>query len=123
MSWSYFGAWEASLKQFVEILKNLQKHCKVLQKSRSGGSAIDEKLSLESMLGPTLMLSWLVRGQVGAKRGRLAVLGGLRGTKLELKGALEAAKKVPRGPRCATPEFEVAARTLIFEPQAPPKVT
>ena len=92
-----------------------------MQKSRSGGSAIDEKLSLESMLGPTLMLSWLVRGQVGAKRGRLAVLGGLRGTKLELKEALGAAKKTPRGPRCATRGFGGESRTLIFWPRALPK--
>ena len=89
------------MKQFVEILKILEKHCKGLQKSRSGGSAIDEKLSLESMWGSTLMLSWLVRGQVGAERGRLAVLGGLRGTKLELKGALGAPEEVPRGSEMA----------------------
>ena len=35
---SYFGGWEASLKRFVEILKNHEKPCKVLQKSRFGGS-------------------------------------------------------------------------------------
>ena len=34
----YFGCWKASLKRFAEILKNLEKHCKVLQKSRFGGS-------------------------------------------------------------------------------------
>ena len=34
----YFGGWEASLKRFVEILKNHEKHYKVLQKSRFGGS-------------------------------------------------------------------------------------
>ena len=37
---SYFGGWEASLKRFVEILKNHEKTCKVLQKSRFGGSHI-----------------------------------------------------------------------------------
>ena len=37
---SYFGGWEASLKRFVEILENHQKPCKVLQKSRFGGSEI-----------------------------------------------------------------------------------
>ncbi len=31
--------------------------------------------------------SWLVGGQVGAERGKLTLLGGLRGAKLELKGA------------------------------------
>ena len=35
---SYFGAWEASSTRFAEILKNLEKHCKVLQKSRLGES-------------------------------------------------------------------------------------
>ena len=38
MFWRYFGAWEASLKRFAEILKNLEKRCKVLQKSRFGRS-------------------------------------------------------------------------------------
>ena len=67
--------------------------------------------------------SWLVRAQVGAKRGKLKLLGELRGTKLELKEALGAAKKAPRGPRCATRGFGVESRTLIFWPRAPPKVT
>ena len=68
-------------------------------------------------MGATLTLSWLVRAQVGAKRGNLTLLGGLRGTKLELKGALEAAKKAPRWFRCATTRFDVASGTLIFEPR------
>ena len=55
--------------------------------------------------------------------GKLALLGGLRGTKLELKGGLGAAKKAPRGPRCATTRFSNESRTLIFEPRGPPKVT
>ena len=59
-------------------------------------------------MGPNLMLSWLVRAQVGAKRGNLTLLGGLRGNKLELKEALEAPKEAPRepkwGPRRATCE-------------------
>ena len=37
-----FGAWIAVSKQFVEILKNLEKRCKVLQKSRFRGSEIHE---------------------------------------------------------------------------------
>ena len=41
---------------------------------------------------PFLALSWLVRAQIGAKRGKLTLLEALRGTKMELKGALE----VPR---------------------------
>ena len=55
--------------------------------------------------------------------GKLTLLGGLRGAKLELKGALEAAKEAPKGPRCATRGIGVGASPLIFEPRAPPKVT
>ena len=65
--------------------------------------------------------SWLVRAQVGAKRGKLKLLGELRGTKLELKEALGAAKKTPRGPRCATAGFGNESTTLIFWPRALPK--
>ena len=53
-----------------------------------------------------MTLSWLVRVQVGAKRGKLMRLGGLRGSKLELKGALGAPKEAPREPKRATGEFE-----------------
>ena len=53
-------------------------------------------------MGPILGLSWLGRGQVGAKRGKLTLLGELRGTKLELKGALGAPKEAPRKPKSAT---------------------
>ena len=52
-------------------------------------------------MGPTLRQSWLVRAQVGAKRGKLTLLGGLRGPKLELKGALGAALEAPREPKSA----------------------
>ena len=75
------------MKRFITILKNLQKQCKVVQKSRFGGTAIDGKTSLGGKLGPMLTLSWLVRVQVAAKRGKLTLLGGVRGTKLELKGS------------------------------------
>ena len=55
---------------------------------------------------PILALSGLVRAQVGAKISKLALLGELRGTMLELKWALEAPKEAPReqkwGPRRAT---------------------
>ena len=47
------------------------------------------------------MLSWLVRAQVGAKRGKLTSTWRLRGTKLELKGALGAPKEAPREPKRA----------------------
>ena len=46
-----------------------------------------------------MTLSWLVRVQIGAKRGKLTLLGGLRGSKLELKGALGAPKEAPREPK------------------------
>ena len=43
---------------------------------------------MEGKLRHFLKPSWLVRMQVGAKMAKLTVLGGLRGTKLELEGAL-----------------------------------
>ena len=94
-----------------------------MQKSRFGRSGIDGKLGLEGKLGPLLMLSWLVRVQVGAKRVKLTLLGELRGAKLELKGALEATKEGPRVPGCATTAFGTAPGTLMLEPRASPKVT
>ena len=118
-----FGAWKLSLKRFIEILKNLQKPCKVLQKWGFGESEIHEKLSLEGKLGPISKLSWLVREQVGAKRDKLTLLGRLRGAKLEPKGALEAAKEAPKGPKRATRDIGPAADVLILEVRPPPKVT
>ena len=53
-----------------------------------------------------MTLSWLVRVQISAKRGKLTLLGRLRGSKLELKGALGAPKEAPREPKRATGEFE-----------------
>ena len=47
-------------------------------------------ISFEGKLGPILNLSWLVGVQVGAKRGKLTLLGELSGAKLELKDALKA---------------------------------
>ena len=38
---SYVGAWRAHFKRLIEILKNHQKQCKVLQKWGLGGAAID----------------------------------------------------------------------------------
>ena len=91
-----FGAWIAVSKQFVEILKNLEKRCKVLQKSRFGESEIHGKITLEGKLRSNLTPSWLIRAQVGAKRGKLTSTWRLRGTKLELKRALGAPKEAPR---------------------------
>ena len=42
------------------------------------------------------ILSLVVGGQLGAKRAKLTPLRGLRGTKLQLKGALGAPKEAPR---------------------------
>ena len=53
----YFDAWEVSSMHFTKILKNLEKHCKVLQKSRFGGSENHEKITSESKLRPNLRLS------------------------------------------------------------------
>ena len=36
--WTYFGVRKEYSMRFSEILKNFEKHCKVLQKSRFGGS-------------------------------------------------------------------------------------
>ena len=61
-----------------------------------------EELSLEGMLGPTLRQRLLVRAQVGAKRGKLTLLEALRGTKMELKGALEAPREAKSSPKIRT---------------------
>ena len=87
----YVGAWRVHLKRIIEILKNHQKQCKVLQKSRFGGAAIDQKMSLEGKLGLNLTLSWLVRVQVGAKRGKLRLPGVLGGVILRI---LEGPKRI-----------------------------
>ena len=61
-SWERFGrflkvlgrhirACNMSLKRFAELLGNLQKHCKVLQKSRFGGSEKEEQNQLGKQLG------------------------------------------------------------------------
>ena len=63
-------------------------------------------------MGPILRLSWLVGGQIGAKRGKLALLGGLRGTKLQLKGGLEGPKEAPRGAKSGTGDIGSAATGL-----------
>ena len=84
-----------------------------MQKSRLGESGIDGKLSLEGKLGPFLILSLAVGGQVGAKRGKLTLVGGLRRTKLELKGRLRAPKETPREAKRATVLIGRIAACLI----------
>ena len=49
------------------------------------------------------------RVQFSAKRGKLTPTWGLRGTKLELKGALGAPKEAPREPKSATRHIDAAA--------------
>ena len=61
-------------------------------------------------MAPNLELSWLIRVQILAKRGKLTSTWRLRGTKLELKGALEAPKEAPRKPKRATSYIDAAAR-------------
>ena len=58
-----------------------------------------------------MALSWLVRAQVGAKRGKLTLLGALRGTKLEFKEALEAPKEALRELLRAPAQFQPANKT------------
>ena len=70
-----FGAWAAVSKRLIKILKNLEKRCKVLQKSRFGGSEIHEKITLEGKLGAKLMPSWLIRVEVGGKIGKWTPFG------------------------------------------------
>ena len=86
-SGDYFGVWEASSKGFVEILKNHEKHCKVLQKSRFRGSVIDGQISLEGKFGRLWTPSLHIRGHVGAKMAKLTLLGGLRSAKLAYQRA------------------------------------
>ena len=71
------------------------------------------KNRLGRQVGTTFDAKLACQGQIGAKMGKLTLLGGLRGTKLELKEALEAAEKAPRGPRYAMALFEQTATTLI----------
>ena len=71
-------------------------------------------------MGPFLILSLAVGGQVGAKRGKLTPLRGLKGTKLELKGALGAHKEAPRGRKGAMRRIDGTARGVIFGPGGPP---
>ena len=63
--------------------------------------------------------------QILAKRGKLTSTWRLRGTKLELKGALEAPKEAPREPKRATSYIDPAATGVrggyIFGRVAPPK--
>ena len=109
-SWEHFGrflkvlgrhfrACNTSLKRFAEFLKNLQKQYKVLQKSRFGGSEIEEKNSLESNLGPNQMLSWLARLNFGVKIAKLTQFGWLSGTKWALGESLERSKSLQERPK------------------------
>ena len=65
-----------------------------MQKSRFGRTVIDGKISFGGKLGPMLTLSWLVRVQFGAKRGKLTRFRGP-------KSVQEHAKSVPRAEKVA----------------------
>ena len=87
------------MKRCAELLKNHEKHCKVLQKSRFGGSEIEGKISLESNLGPNLMLSLLARLNFGVKIAKLTQFGWLSGTEWALGGPLERPKSFQERPK------------------------
>ena len=70
-----FGAWAAVSKRLMKILKNLEKRCKVLQKSRFGGSDFHEKITLEGKLRPNLRPSRLIRVEVRGKIGKWTPFG------------------------------------------------
>ena len=92
-----------------------------MQKSRFGGSEIEGKISLESNLGPILMLSWLARLKFGVKMAMLTPFSGLRGTKFALKDALGAPKWAPRGPKRAMMTIDGPATGVMLEPRGPPR--
>ena len=54
--------------------------------------------------------------------GNLTLLGGLRGTKLELKRALGAAKRAPRRSKSVPALIDGTPTGVILGPDAPPKV-
>ena len=91
-----------------------------MQKSRFGGSVIDGKISLEGKLGRLWALSWHIRRQVGAKMAKLTLLGGLRGAKLDLKGALEAPQETPKWPKRTTRDIGGVAGGVLFCGRVPP---
>ena len=78
---SYFDAWKPSSKQFTEILRNLQKHCKVLQKSRLVEAEICEKYAWGLQVG---LSDWLWTAKLTS--------GDALGLQVELPKALGAAK-------------------------------
>ena len=71
-------------------------------------------------MGAILTLSWLVGAQVGAKRGKLTSLEGLRESKLELKGALGEAKEAPKELQRATRDIEPGSTGVVLRPGGPP---
>ena len=70
---------------------------------------------------PILALSWLVRAQIGAKRGKLTLLGGIRGARLELEGDLGAPKEAPREPQRCTLDIGGDSTGANFGLGGPPK--
>ena len=76
-------------------MKNAVRYCKNQGSEGQKFMKINEKTTLEGKWRGILRLSWLVRAQVGAKMVKLTLLGGLRGTKLDLRGALGPPKEAP----------------------------
>ena len=92
-----FGAWTAVSKRLMKILKNLKKRCKVLQKSRFGGSEINEKITLEGKMRAKSMPSWLIRAQDGAKRVNLEAKRHQVGAQRGFGSAQGGAKRAQKG--------------------------
>ena len=104
-------------------MKNTVRYCKNQGSEGQKFMKIHEKTTSEGKLRPNFRLSWLVRAQVGGKMGNLTLLGGLRGTKLELKRALGAPKKAPWGPKNCMIGIGGTPTGGILGPGGSPKVT
>ena len=89
-------------QQTAPPCKNHEKHCKVLQKSRFGRTAIDGKMSLGGKLRPLLTPSWLVRVQVGAKRGMGRSQESSKSARDRPRAPQERPKSGQRAPKSAT---------------------
>ena len=77
-----------------------------MQKSRFGRTVIDGKISFGGKLGPMLTLSWLVRVQFGAKRGKLTRFRGP-------KSVQEHAKSVPRAEKIPSIVLQGLRREVV----------
>ena len=87
---------EATKLRCLEKLKGL------LRTSEMVRSEIEAKISLESNLGPNLMLSLLERLNFGVKIAKLTQFGWLSGTKWALGEPLERSKSLQERPKAST---------------------